>query len=70
MDSLGQAILKSIKKVNGIRVVTKPSDAKFTTDAQRAQKHLSELADSIYTLSLPCPTAGNAFLKATPYILR
>lgn len=70
MDTSGQAILKSIKKVNGIRVITKPSDSKFSTDAQKAQKELSDMADSIYTLSLPCPTSGNAFLKATPYILR
>ena len=68
MDSLGQALLKRIKKTTDFPIITKPSaDENLSNDALR-QKELSDKADFIFELSRPIPSSADTQLKAKPFV--
>lgn len=68
MDQTGRQLLKRIKKMNGITVLTKPSAYDECDELLRRQKELSARADSIYALSLPKPMQSSFALTFTPYV--
>ncbi len=68
MDSVGQKILKEAKKMTDFPILTKPSSYEILSEAGRAQKELSDRADSIFALSKPSQKDGRASLRTTPYI--
>ena len=67
-DTVGQLLLKRIKKVSGFQVLTKPSATDGLSQKAMRQKLLSDKADSLFAIARPVKTPGNASLKATPYV--
>lgn len=68
MDSLGQALLKRIKKTTDFPIITKPSaDENLGKEALR-QKEISDKADFIFELSRPFPSSADTQLKAKPFV--
>ena len=67
-DKIGTQILKSVKKVSGFPVITKPSDYTELSDDIIRQKELSVRAESVWALSLPSPICGRFPLRFTPYV--
>ena len=70
MDSVGQTILKSIKKMSDFPVITKPSSYRDYDFDVISEKELSNRADSIYGLTLDVPNSGRFALRFTPYVKR
>ena len=70
MDSVGKSILKDVKKKTHFPIVTKPSSFDFLPETAKAQKELSDKADSVFQLTKPEPTHGNLSLKTSPFILK
>ena len=68
MDTIGQSILKSIKKVSDFPVITKPSSYRDYDFDVISEKELSNKADAIYGLTLDVPNSGRFALKFTPYV--
>lgn len=68
MDTVGQSILRSIKKVSGFPVITKPSSYRDYDFDVISEKELSNKADSVYGLTLDVPNSGRFALKFTPYV--
>ena len=69
MDSVGKSILKAIKKMTDFPVVTKPSATASLPDDAKLQKARSDLADSIFQMTKPSFSPGDASLTKTPFIL-
>lgn len=68
MDDVGRSLLKQIKKITELAVITKPSSyTEFDEDVIR-QAELSHRADSVYGLSLKVPNFGTFPLTFTPYV--
>ena len=67
MDSIGMKILKQVKK-SEFKVLTKPSVFDDFDETERAQKRLSDMADSIFELTKPIPKHGKSALTFTPFI--
>lgn len=67
MDTRGQTILKHIRAKAEISVLTKPADHKKLSPEGQRQAACARYADSVYTLSLPCPTDGEIFMRSSPY---
>ena len=67
-NSVGQNLLKKLKKIDGITVITKPSSYKSLSPDAVKQKQLSDGADSVFQLSKPVGVPGNASLKSTPFV--
>lgn len=67
-DTVGQLLLKRIKKMKGLPILTKPSATDSLSDVAKRQKLLSDRADSLFALSIPRATPGNASLKSTPFV--
>lgn len=70
MDSVGQTILKSIKKMSDFPVITKPSSYRDYDFDVISEKELSNRADSVYGLTLDVPNSGRFALRFTPYVKR
>ena len=70
MDSVGFAILKEVKKIGGIEVVTKPTSVSNLSRTALRQKELSDKADFIFQLTKPTHTDANIALKTSPYIVK
>ena len=68
MNSVGRSLLKGIKKIGTIPVITKPSSYKDYGLEVIMQKELSNKADAIYALSLEKPNSGRFALTFTPYV--
>ena len=68
MDSIGRSLLKSIKKVARLSVITKPSAYKELSDEVIRQKELSNKADSVYHLTFKVANSGRFPLTFTPYV--
>lgn len=68
MDKVGMRLLKSVRKSDDFEILTKPSAFLHFNDTQRAQKLLSDKADSIFELTKPIPKSGKSSLTFTPYI--
>ncbi len=68
MDTVGQSILKRIKKMSDFPVITKPSSYRDYDFDVILEKELSNKADSIYGLTLDVPNSGRFALKFTPYV--
>jgi hypothetical protein len=68
MDNIGAKLLKKIKKVTEIALLTKPSDTKALSSVQRRQKDLSDKADSVYQLTLTVPNSGDYSITRSPFI--
>ncbi len=70
MDNVGKSILKDVKKKTDFHVVTKPSSYDFLSETAKAQKELSDKADSVFQLTKPKTTYGNLSLKTSPFVLK
>ncbi len=68
MDSVGQTILKAIKKKSDFPILTKPSATDTLLPDAKKQKELSDKADFVFELTRPSPTYAGTALKTTPYI--
>lgn len=68
MDSVGQALLKRIKKTTAFPIITKPSATDGLGETALAQKQLADRADFIFELSKPVPSPAENVLKATPFV--
>lgn len=68
LDGIGRKLLREIKKVTGIPVITKPSDYRELGEAVVAQKELSHRADSVFLLSQSVPSEERFYLTFTPYV--
>ncbi len=68
MDSLGQALLKRIKKTASFPIITKPSADDALSEAALRQKELSDKADFIFELTRPTPSSANAQLTSRPFV--
>lgn len=67
-DSVGQALLRRIKKTGKITVITKPSSYDNLDEVGLRQKKLSDTSDFIFELSKPEPSPADTSLKATPFV--
>lgn len=67
-DTVGQHLLKRIKKMAKFPILTKPSADDSLPFSARGQKLLSDKADSLFQLSRPNKVHGNASLKSTPFV--
>ncbi len=65
----GQSLLKKMKKTSLIPMITKPADKKKLGGTATHYRELSELADALYTLSLPKPCSADFLIKSSPFIL-
>ena len=68
MDTVGQTVLREIKKMSDFPVITKPSSFRDYDFDVISQKELSNKADSVYALTLDVPNSGRFALKFTPYV--
>ena len=68
MDSIGQALLKRIKKTTAFPIVTKPSSVDGLDNVALRQKQLSDSSDFIFELSKPSSASADTVLKAKPFI--
>ena len=67
-DEIGRQLLKEIKKINGISVITKPTAEDGLAEGVRAQKLLSDKADLVLQLAMPKKAAPADALRVSPYI--
>ncbi|MBQ1260910.1 MAG: nucleotidyltransferase family protein [Clostridia bacterium] len=67
-DKCGQGILREIKKVGCIPILTKPSATEKLSEAARLQKQLSDRADSVFQLTKNKSVSGNYSLTCTPFV--
>ena len=68
LDAVGRKLLKEIKNVSDFPVITKPSSYSAYSEEIRAQKELSNSADSVFTLAQKKPITGKFPLMFTPYV--
>lgn len=68
MDTIGRSLLKLIKKVAKVSVITKPSSYKELGDEVIRQKELSNKADSVYSLTFKVANSGRFSLTFTPFV--
>ena len=66
-DEKGRKKLKEIKKSSTVSVLTKPADYIFLPDKAKSQAEISNRADLVFSLARPTSTAGNEFLKTSPF---
>ncbi len=66
-DEKGRKKLKEIKKTSTISILTKPADYVFLSDQAKSQAEISNRADLIFSLAKPTSTAGNEFLRSSPF---
>ena len=67
-DEIGRKALKEIKKINGISVITKPSDDQGLSPKAKKIKLLSDRADLVFQLALPKKAPPADALRATPLV--
>ena len=67
-DSLGRTVLKTIKEIGGIQVITKPSKTDTLSLTAKRQKALSDKADSVFQLTKPCFVSGKYSLLCSPFV--
>ena len=70
LDEIGRLRLKERNDDSDFFILTKPSNTSALSDEALEQKALADKADSIYQLSKPTFTNGNAALTFTPYVKR
>ncbi len=68
MDSVGKQILKRIKKLGDIKLLTKPSATDSLPKAAIAQKKNADTADALFGLALPKKRTAEDALKFTPFV--
>lgn len=70
-DSKGRKLLSQLRNGEGsIPIITKPADSKMLKgDRASRQLELSEIADSIYTLSLKNKKTSSEYMKRSPYLI-
>lgn len=70
-DSKGRKLLSELRsREEAIPIITKPADSrKLKGDRAARQLELSEIADSIYTLSLKNKKASSEYMKRSPYLI-
>jgi len=68
LDGVGRLLLKRIKKVNGIKVFTKPSAYRDSESDIISQKELSHRADAVYGLTQKNAYSGRFPITFTPYV--
>ena len=67
LDTVGQVLLRGIKKNGSIPVITKPS-IKFSDSDAKRQKQLSDNADFIFQLSKPQADSASSIYKRSPFV--
>ena len=67
LDTVGQVLLRGIKKNGSIPVITKPS-VKFSDSVAKSQKQLSDNADFIFQLSKPISACASSIYKRSPFV--
>lgn len=67
MNERGRTALRCAAKAATIPILTKPASARALTGEAARQASLSQGGDLLYPLAMPVPTAGNAFILASPY---
>ncbi len=67
-DKKGQALLKVIKKIGKIPLITKPSSKEGLTENGMKQKLLLDKADSVFQLAKPKAVSGAYSLRAKPFV--
>lgn len=68
MDSIGQTLLKRIKKTTGFPIITKPSATELLDEVALKQKELSDKADFIFELSKPKPSSAKTPIVSKPFV--
>ena len=68
LDSVGRSLLKRIKKVNGIKLFTKPSSYHDSDSVVISQKELSHRADAVYGLAHKNAYSSRFPIIFTPYV--
>ena len=68
MDTIGQALLRKIKKTTAFPIITKPSSTENLDEIGFHQKKLSDAADFIFELAKPLPSPADTVLKAKPFV--
>ena len=68
LDTVGQALLKRIRKCGKIRVVTKPSTS-FDDEKIARQKMLSDNADFIFQIAKPVAHSVASVYKRSPFVM-
>jgi len=68
MSENGAALLKRIKKLSDLPVLTKPSRTDGLSPEELLAKELSDAADSIFQLTKPTAIRGDAGLMFTPFV--
>ena len=69
MNSVGRGILKEVKKIGKISVLTKAADESSLSDNAKTQKMLSDKADSVFQLTKPALTDGSYSIRKSPFVL-
>jgi predicted nucleotidyltransferase len=64
----GREYLSSLRKAEGIRILTKPSDTAGLSEESVRQISLMRRADELYTLCLKEKTPAGKYLRKRPYI--
>ncbi len=67
IDSVGQALLKKIKKTSTISILTRPSDTPASA-ISASQKGLADKADAITQLARPRVGSTGSIYKRTPFV--
>ncbi len=68
MDNSGKSLLKKIRKVGKIPVLTKPSRTEGLSEQAKRQWERAFRADSVFQLTKPKSTDGRLSLMSTPYV--
>ena len=66
-NATGRSLLKEIKRVGTVSLLTKPADLSLLPEEAMRQARCAHRADSVYLLSLPAPQASLHPLRRTPY---
>ena len=70
MDKTGMRLMKEIKKISRIPILTKPSSYDFLSDTAKRQKECSDKADYVFQLTKPISAPASDAMRKTPFILK
>ena len=67
MNAVGRAALRRASRVCTISLLTKPADGRSLVGAAARQVAISQRADLLYPLAMPCEVPGDYALRAAPH---
>ncbi len=68
MDARGRSLVKEIKKIGHIEILTKPADYVMLSEAARRQAEIDFRADELFQLAKPVVFQGGESFRRTPYL--